>query len=143
MIPRLTPVDRCENIAGLGRHEIMLGVSPGAKHERLLNRYSRARSQAAARIRLVADIRAALREGAAGRAADLLIVLRRLLARSVGDALRVEATPFARRRTAAHRGQGWGRLSPQPATVARDGEGGQVLQLRRTSCGKNTAESVV
>lgn len=80
MTSRLTPIERCAAIAGLSGHEIVLGVSPGAKHERMLARYRRAASRDTARTRLVADIRSALQLGAPRRAADLLVVLRRLLA---------------------------------------------------------------
>ena len=136
MFPQLTPIDRCREVAGLGPHEMLLGVSPARKHERLLARYSRARSLPAARVRIVADMRVALKGGALGEAADLLVVLRRLLAR---DASPAEAQPHARRRITSPRGrQGWGRpLTPQ----VFDGEAGQVLQWRRP--GKGAAESVV
>ncbi len=80
MTAQLTPIARCLEIAGLGPHEIMLGAAPGEKHERLLARYCRdRRSRAVARTKVVADIRAALMQGATREAADLLIVLRRLL----------------------------------------------------------------
>lgn len=80
MISNLTPLTRCQRIAGLAAHEIVLGVTPGKKHERLLARYRRGRGRkSAARVAIVADIRAALQAGARAEAADLLIVLRRLL----------------------------------------------------------------
>lgn len=81
MFAQLTPIESCQEIAGLAAHEIMLGVTPGEKHERLLARYRRARrSPAITRAKIVADIRVAVTRGARGEAADLLIVLRRLLA---------------------------------------------------------------
>lgn len=96
----LTPIERCSEVAGLAPHEIVLGVSPGEKHERLLAKYRRARrSRAMARARIVADIRAAVSSGATREAADLLIVLRRLLALDARQPRRV-ATSFSRRRGA-------------------------------------------
>lgn len=81
MAPRLTPIARCAEIAGLAPYEIMLGVSPSEKHERMLAKYRRARrSVAVARAKIVADLRAAILRGACSEAADLLIVLRRLMA---------------------------------------------------------------
>ncbi|ULO24196.1 hypothetical protein [Methylocystis sp. SB2] len=80
MIPELTPIERCAEIAGLRSHELILGVSPSDKHHRMLARYRRAVSIDAARGRVVADIRNAVEIGASRRAADLLIVLRWLLA---------------------------------------------------------------
>lgn len=78
---RLSPIERCERVAGLAPHEMLLGVSPGERHARLLVRYRRARrSRALMRNEVVADLRAALGRGAKGEAADLLIVLRLLLA---------------------------------------------------------------
>lgn len=80
MFRLMTPIDRCSEVAGLRPHEIVVGVTPSEKHERLLKRYRSRRSRAAARVKLVADIRRAVSAGAARSAADLLIVLRRLLA---------------------------------------------------------------
>ena len=80
MIPELTPIERCAEVAGLRGHELVLGVSPSDKHHRMLARYRRAVSLDAARGRVVADIRNAVEIGASRRAADLLIVLRWLLA---------------------------------------------------------------
>lgn len=84
MITLLTPLERCREIAGLAQHEVVIGVAPGEKHERLLAKYRSARrSPTVARTRLVADLRAALSAGATEEAADLLIVLRQLL--SLGE----------------------------------------------------------
>ncbi len=80
MNPELMPIRRCAEIAGLRSHELVVGVSPSDKHHRMLARYRRAVSLDAARGRVVADIRGAVAIGAARRAADLLIVLRWLLA---------------------------------------------------------------
>ncbi len=100
MNPELTPIARCEEIAGLEPHELVLGVSPGRKHERLLAAYRRGRrSPTVARVRIVADIREAVAHGAASRAADLLIVLRRLLATHSGPRL---ASPARRSMALPH-----------------------------------------
>ncbi|HEY8163737.1 MAG TPA: hypothetical protein VIF34_15955 [Methylocystis sp.] len=81
MVPRLTPIQRCVEVAGLKPNEIMLGVNLSEKHERMLAKYRRARrSDAVARAKIVTDLRDAVSRGATGEAADLLIVLRRLLA---------------------------------------------------------------
>jgi hypothetical protein len=80
MSSHLTPLEYCREIAGLAPHEIVIGVTPGEKHERLLAKYRSARrSLTVARTKIVADLRAAVTSGAKGEAADLLIVLRRLL----------------------------------------------------------------
>jgi hypothetical protein len=86
MVPDLMPIDRCAEISGLRSHEIVLGVSPCAKHDRLLSRYNRDRGRDAARAMIVADIRNALEFGSTRRAADLLVVLRRLLAKRDANA---------------------------------------------------------
>jgi hypothetical protein len=94
----LTPIERCTEIAGLAPHEIVLGVSPDETHERLLEKYRSARrSRAMLRARIVADIRAAVASGATRQAADLLIVLRRLLALDTPWGPRRSATCCARR----------------------------------------------
>jgi hypothetical protein len=103
MITQLTPIERCSEIAGLRAHEIVIGVSHCETHERMLAQYRRARSQGAARARIVADIRAAVEKGAARRAADLLIVLRRLLARDPRMKRGVSSAPCARRKLQAPR----------------------------------------
>lgn len=107
MIPELTPIERCAEMAGLRSHEIVLGVSPGDKHYRMFARYRRAVSLDAARTRVVADIRNAVEIGAARRAADLLIVLRWLLAPGAScDTSRMMARP-RRRVSAPRRRLGW------------------------------------
>lgn len=80
MNAHMTSLERCREIAGLAPHEIVVGVTPGERHETLLAHYrDDARSTTLARVMIVADLRDALRSGAGGKAADLLIVLRLLL----------------------------------------------------------------
>jgi len=130
MLPELTPIARCAQIVGLGAHEMVLGVSPGEKHERLLATYRRAYAPAAARKRIVSDMRDALGSGAKMRAADLLIVLRRLLAsESASD----DRGPPARRRNRPMRLRlNWRVVAdgPERRPAAGNGDGqasGQVL----------------
>ncbi|MGJ0506476.1 MAG: hypothetical protein ACR652_04935 [Methylocystis sp.] len=111
MSAELAPIELCQKLAGLAAHEVLLGVAPGGRHARILANYRRARrSPAMARARIVADLRAALLRGAAGEAADLLLVLRRFLALegappslngNTGSALRAGARPRRARRTIA------------------------------------------
>ncbi len=129
MGPRLTPIGACAELAGLAAHEIILGVSPADRHGRLLAKYRRARSEAAARARIVSDIRAAMRDGAASRAADLLIVLRQLLAADASVDLMQGARPNLRRLTPRRRAAGG---SPRRGRAAFP-----------SSLGKNHTESVV
>jgi hypothetical protein len=69
-----------ENLGGLRAHEMLIGVSPQARHDALVAEYLRAgparglSPQAA----LIADLRAALARGARETAADLFLALRRL-----------------------------------------------------------------
>jgi hypothetical protein len=124
----LTPIGRCSEVAGLAPHEIVLGVSPSEKHERLLAKYRCARSsRAVARARIVADIRAAVSSGAAREAADLLIVLRRLMALDNGGS-RPVATSFSRRRGVAG-GPFRGRLGVRLA-LAPEPESSQAIVLQ-------------
>lgn len=111
MKAKLTPIARCREIAGLGPHEIMVGAVPCEKHERLLARYcGDRRSRAVARATIVADIRAAILSGSTRDAADLLIVLRRLLTDATSFrppcARRRPRRPSARAAAAAHRRPG-------------------------------------
>jgi hypothetical protein len=93
----LAPIDFCRTAAGLGPHELLLGVTPGRRHERLLQKYRcPRRSPAMARARIVADLRAALARGETGAAADLLVALRRLLVLDAGSALIIHARPARR-----------------------------------------------
>ncbi len=93
MTVQFTSIARCREVAGLGPHEIVLGAAPSEKHERLLAGYCRnRRSRAVARAKIVADIRVAVMQGATREAADLLIVLRRLLSEAAPL-----GPPYARR----------------------------------------------
>jgi len=132
MNPRMTPVARCTQVAGLDAHEIMLGVSPGAEHERLLAMYRRLHGAAAAQTRIVAEIRDALNAGAAARAADLVIVLRRLLAADpTGEA---KASPVRRRGRPVRHRLTWPATGVSPSVRAVAGHGqGQVVAWRRPS----------
>jgi len=126
MIPELTPIERCAEMAGLRGHELVVGVSPSDKHRHMLARYRRAVSLEAARRRVVADIRDAVEIGASGRAADLLIVLRWLF----GPGASCSETPTiarARRRVVSPR---W-RRGGVPAAVAQQSstDGGEVVSL--------------
>jgi len=96
----MTSLERCRKIAGLAQNEIVLGVSPGERHECLMARYrGEGRSTTVARVMIVTDLRAALRSGDFAAAADLLVVLRQVLStglpamgRSAGVARRVRNT---------------------------------------------------
>ncbi|WP_457796981.1 polysaccharide deacetylase [Methylocystis sp. S23] len=133
MIAHLTPIERCTEVAGLAPHEIMLGVSPSEKHERLLAKYRSARrSRAAARARIVADIRAAVSSGATGEAADLLVVLRRLLAVDPSREPGRKGSAVSRRRAPAPRGRSASRaLSARLASEAPKSSEAIVLRLPR------------
>jgi hypothetical protein len=69
---------QCAAITGLASKEIILGVSPSAKHRSLLSSYlfNLKRGQATVRDMIIADLRSFLELGALHRAADLLVVLR-------------------------------------------------------------------
>lgn len=126
MNPELMPIGRCAEMAGLRSHELVLGVSPSDKHQRMLARYRRAVSVDAARGRVVADIRSAVKIGAARRAADLLIVLRWLLAPEASfDASCAAARP-RRRILSARR-----RRAIDPAAFAQESSkrGGEIVLL--------------
>jgi hypothetical protein len=135
----LTPIERCREIAGLAAHEMVVGVSPTEKHERLLAKYRRARrSCTVARAKIVADLRAAVKSGATGDAADLLIVLRRLLALGAP-----QASP---RPASAARRSGAARLSvrtplraeaPSPARVTSGGA--EVIPFQRSGVAPSSA----
>ncbi|QGM98665.1 hypothetical protein [Methylocystis parvus] len=145
MFAQLTPIERCADIAGLAPHEIMLGVTPSKKHERLLSKYCRARrSPAVARAKIVADIRTAVSAGAAGEAADLFVVLRRLLAQGPSRGPRRTSSIFARRRGLAPFGRRTNRaletrLAPPPS--ASEQRSATVLRLAEKS--KIPSEPVV
>jgi hypothetical protein len=108
----------------------------------MLTRYGGAGSRDAARARLVAEIREALHAGAKRRAAELLLVLRRLLAQGAdpGEA----RASRARRRGAparARRGAAPFIASAPPVRKAPHG-GGAVLPWRRRAANP-VSESVI
>ena len=69
---------QCAVVAGLTSDEIILGVTPCAKHRSLLSSYlfSLDCGLVAVRDMIIADLRSFLELGALSRAADLLVVLR-------------------------------------------------------------------
>lgn len=146
MIPQLTPIARCTQVAGLRAHELMLGVSPGAEHERILAMYRRVYEPASAQLRIVADIRDALDAGDAARAANLLIVLRRLLA---NEPVSSAKTPPMRRRGRPVRFRlAWPVTGAGGEAWPTDGKGqgqisGKVLAWRMRSGENLSSESVV
>jgi hypothetical protein len=81
---RLATIAQCAALTGLGSHEMMLGIAPTTEHASLYASYLLLRSEgwewAAIVDAIVSDIRSSLDVGAPRRAADLLIVLRWLLA---------------------------------------------------------------
>lgn len=87
---RQITVEQCAALSGLGTHEMLLGVTPTAMHDSLHASYllHRGTGWEAVRDMIVADIRASLALGASKQAADLLIVLRRLLSERLGAGLR-------------------------------------------------------
>ncbi len=107
MTYELITVARCADLSGLGPREIVLGVSPSRMHISLYESYllHRHRGWETVRDMIVADIRMALDLGAQKRAADLLIVLRRLLSeprmieprRTAGEVVPLRVRPSAAR----------------------------------------------
>lgn len=81
---QITPA-QCAALSGLHSNEMLLGVSPTARHDSLHASYRLhdERGWQAVRDMIVADIRASLDLGASKQAADLLIVLRRFLSERV------------------------------------------------------------
>ncbi|MBI1869259.1 MAG: hypothetical protein HYS06_13365 [Methylocystis sp.] len=71
-------VAQCAAFSGLASSELVLGVTPSARHNWLLSGYllNLGRGPQAVRDMIVADLRGWLDLGARRRAADLLIVLR-------------------------------------------------------------------
>ncbi len=129
MAPRLTPIERCAEVAGLAPHEIMLGVSPSKKHERMLAKYRRARrSTGVARAKIVADLRAAIVRGARCEAADLLIVLRWLM--TLGPSARGDRAVWPERRPcgAPRTRSTW--RAPAAAASRLDARTAEVVVLR-------------
>ncbi len=84
-------VAECAALAGLTPNEIILGVSPSAKHGSLLSSYllNSARGPMAVRDMIIGDLRRFRELGALQRTADLLLVLRVFLTR-YPDAMRTE-----------------------------------------------------
>ncbi|MGA8169219.1 MAG: polysaccharide deacetylase [Methylocystis sp.] len=111
MTADMISISRCIALSGLGMNELVLGVSPTRRHDRLLANYvvDLGKRSDELRDRIVRDIRASLSFGATGLAADLVIVLRLALAR------RARAT---RRRGARRERQG--RIAPSSPPGARD-----------------------
>jgi len=74
-------VAHCAALSGLGPHEMLLGTTPTAKHDSLYAGYllHHGRGWEAVGDMIIADIRSSLELEALKHAADLLIVLRRLL----------------------------------------------------------------
>jgi hypothetical protein len=81
---RMISVPQCTAIAGLAANEVILGVEPSARHERLLRSYLSIDGLAdlALCALVVSNLRDFLDLGATRQAADRLIVLRRLLSES-------------------------------------------------------------
>ena len=80
-VDAMITLTQCAAFAGFTGNELVLGVSPSAKHQLLLSSYlvHLGRGQAAVREIIVADLRIFLDLGVSQRAADLLIVLRLFL----------------------------------------------------------------
>ena len=72
---------QCAALAGLDSNEIVLGVSPSARHRSLLASYlmNSDRGKAAVRKMILSDLRDFLDLGALRQAADRFIVLRHFL----------------------------------------------------------------
>jgi hypothetical protein len=82
MTPRLIGLSECVAISGLDWKEVVVGVEPSSLHNRLLRSFLQDRPNNSVTMSrdIVAKIRAAIDFGENKEAADLLIVLRRLLA---------------------------------------------------------------
>jgi hypothetical protein len=136
MFSQLAPIGLCEEMTSLRPHEILIGAVPCGRHERLLQKYLQARSRAAARTLIVADIREALRAGAPRRAVDLAIVLRQLLALDQGRGVETaRAFPAARRRgTPPRLRQSWRFAGTTSEAPVSQGASAEILWLpvRRT-----------
>jgi hypothetical protein len=74
-------VSQCADYAGLDASELLIGITPSARHHVLLGSYLLNLRRGAAMLRdmIRDDLRAFIDLGADKRAADLLIVLRLLL----------------------------------------------------------------
>ena len=82
MLSRQIGLSQCVAISGLDWSELVLGVEPSSRHDRLLRAFLESGRNDCAEISrdLVGKIRLALRFEETRVAADLLIVLRRILA---------------------------------------------------------------
>ena len=80
----LATLAQCAEVSGLSSNEMLVGVVPARKHERLLESYHFNTGVGAGRLsaRICFDIRTALQMGAPEQAADLLVVLRLFLAQN-------------------------------------------------------------
>jgi hypothetical protein len=80
----LATLAQCAEISGLNSNEMLVGVVPARKHERLLESYRFNTGVGAGRLsaRICFDIRTALQMGEPEQAADLLVVLRLFLAQN-------------------------------------------------------------
>jgi hypothetical protein len=80
----LATLAQCAEASGLSSNEMLVGVVPARKHERLLALYRFNTGVGAGRLsaRICFDIRTALQTGAPEQAADLLVVLRLFLAQN-------------------------------------------------------------
>jgi len=89
-------VSQCAAQAGLASNELVLGAIPSFEHDALLESYllNGHRGLGAVRAMIVADMRGFLDLGVTARAADLLIVLRRLLTAHPEAGLAVRQQPF-------------------------------------------------
>jgi len=74
-------LQQCASITGLSSHEVILGVTPSARHDALLRSYTSIASLGKAALcgLIVTDLRNFLDLGATRQAGDRFIVLRRFL----------------------------------------------------------------
>ncbi|HTO79158.1 MAG TPA: hypothetical protein VMJ31_05210 [Methylocystis sp.] len=74
-------LEQCLTMTGLASDEVILGMTPGARHRMLLESYLTNiwRGPKAVRDMIIGDMRDCIAFGAKLRAADLLIVLRQFL----------------------------------------------------------------
>lgn len=78
-------LQQCTTIAGLSSHEVILGVTPSARHETLLRSYVSITSLSRAALRglIVSDLRNFLDLGATRQAGDRFVVPRQFLSDDV------------------------------------------------------------
>jgi hypothetical protein len=114
---------QCAAIAGLSSHEMILGVTPSARHEALLRSYASITSLSKAALcgLIVTDLRNFLDLGAVRQAGDRFIVLRQLLSEdqdprpAISSSERAE--PIRTRGVRGWRPQSHSGLNPRP-TIA-------------------------